>query len=193
MAQPLLVSNFVPTLGEDISDPARYSTTDITAPYYQGVPKAYAATLADSFTAPNNAATGDPTVAGGLAFAPNQIIGGDPDLRELWAYNLIPGTAPHVIIKFSEVEYVNENNVAQTPITEPRYLTLQTFKYSAAGPGHSAGDIITTFVKNNVYTLSDIRFDIDDIEDVPEEDGLDVLIQVNLMHWIDNEIEWSDE
>lgn len=107
----------------------------------------------------------------------------------VWAYNVFPTTVPHVIIKLTDVKYTDSATGTQVELPV-QYLTVQSFKYAA---GHAdAGNDVTAFAANNIYTLGDIQFNYNDMTHVPYEETMAVLVEVQMMKWLDNAIEWNN-
>lgn len=111
----------------------------------------------------------------------------------VWAYNVFPTTVPHIIIKLTDVSYTDVNTTASTSnaVTgATQFLTVQSFKY---GPGHDeAGEPVAAFAANNIYTLSGIQFSYKDMTHVPYEENMTVLVDVQMMKWLDNAIVWNN-
>lgn len=168
--QDMTIASTAGTVIDGEDDPDAYSTT-------AGTVYASGELAAKLYDAPG-AASGSP-----LAVAATGV----------WAYNLFPTTVPHVIIKLTGVSYTDENTDAGTDNTVTgltQFLTVSSFKY---GPAHDdAGDPVVAFLKNNIYTLSDIQFSYADMTHVPYEETMDVLVEVQMMSWIDNAIVWNN-
>ncbi len=149
----------------------KYSTSDPLAPYGTGNA---GETMADYL---------DIDASG----SPLSVV---PATKSIWAYNLFPGNAPHVIVRFSEVtlsQWDGTGTQIGTPITitDPRFITVKGFLFDGGGT-------VSGFEANHIYTIDDIAFDYDDLTDEPEKEPLDVLVRVNLMPWKDHSIVWDN-
>lgn len=127
----------------------------------------------------------------------------DPDAEDptarVWAYNLLPGAVPHIVVRFSKVvikdsEDQIEDEDPDDPsddvtedITEggtiPYFITVRGFNVGATP--------VTTFAVNNLYTLSNLAFNYTDLSEIPEDNSLNVLVNVEMMKWKNNEITWN--
>lgn len=172
----IYVNNYYPTmtvgstLGTIIhsgDDADKYSKTVGTTPYTSG---RSGEKLADAL---GTAATGNP-----LSVTATGV----------WAYNVFPSaTVPHVVIKLTGIKY--SDNGSQVDLGT-QYLTVQSFKYAT---GHAnAGQVVPAFTANNIYTLSDIQFSYEDLSHIPYEESMDVLVEVQMMKWINNNIIWNN-
>lgn len=113
----------------------------------------------------------------------------EPTGGNYWVYNVFPGEVAHIVIKLTGIKYTDSANGTQKTIDDARFLTLAGFKY---GTGHDdAGDDVTAFEPTNTYTLSNISFDFDDLTTVPYDETMNVLVEVEMMTWVDNPIEWK--
>ncbi len=149
----------------------KYSTTDPLAPYATGNA---GETMADYLNIP---ASGSPL----------SVV---PATKSVWAYNLFPGNAPHVIVRFSELtvsQWDATGTQIGTPvtITDPRFITVNGFLFDGGGS-------VSGFEANHIYTIDDIAFDYDDVTEEPEQEPLDVLVRINLMPWKDHSIVWDN-
>ncbi len=118
---------------------------------------------------------------GAATLDPRQLAAGT---GKVWAYNLFPGEAAHIIIKITNIAY-KFGGVAQTPIAGPMYLTVDSFKLT------SDSSEVTEFEPTNIYTLDNIAFDYTDLTERPYEETVDVLVEVTMMPWQDNPIVWN--
>ncbi len=72
-----------------------------------------------------------------------------------------------------------------TPVTGKRYLTLDAYKDGSSNP-------LTAFAKANVYKISNIQFDENDLSVTPETKPMDVDVTVSTIAWAVNTIEWDN-
>ncbi len=135
--------------------------------------------------------------------------------EHVWAYNVHPSNqvtvaeddeyqdtdVPHVVVRFSEVTITIEDldpdddiDIATTTeniaATGPQFITLARYRFGAGDD--NAGDLITRFDKNQIYTLGDIRFNFDNLNPIPEADPMDVHVTVEMIPWTDHPIVWDN-
>jgi hypothetical protein len=169
-----------------------------TTPRYVPANGGYA--VLDNFAAPDNAASGTPLALLPDADAPTKV----------WAYNLLAGTPPHIVIRFSKVvikdsqkqapdedpsdpadDVLEEITAVASPdapmfLYKPYYITVKGFLDSTSAS-------VTSFAVNNLYTLGDLQFDYTDLTEQPEDNSLNVLVNVEMMKWVDNPITWDKD
>lgn len=106
----------------------------------------------------------------------------------VWAYNVFPqSSAPHIIVKISDIDYTI-NGVAQSTITADKWLTIDSYKKAGATPV----ELVSSFVANNIYTLSDIKFNFNDLTDTPYTTTVDVNVEVEMFKWEEHQLEWDN-
>lgn len=165
--QDMTVGSTAGTIIDGADNAGKYSTAAGTSYATGGIGEKLCDVL-------KTAATGSP-----LAVAANGV----------WAYNLFPTTVPHIIIELTNVKYTD--SATGTQITIPsQFIAVQSFKYA---PGHAnAGEVVTNFAANNIYTLSDIQFNFTNMVHSPYEKTMDVLVEVQMMKWLNNGIVWNN-
>jgi hypothetical protein len=119
-----------------------------------------------------------------------------PAAGKTWNYNLFPNAAivPHIVVKLSDI-YISKDGAPEELFNGggDHFLTLTKFSFGSAVGGHSAGDLVTKFEANNIYTLGDIQFNFTHLSVTPEPTPIDVLVKVTMAEWVDNPIVWEEE
>ena len=127
-------------------------------------------------------------VATGLSYSPDSEFygtGADELTTPVWAYNVFPTPAstiasvPHIIVMFSEVKWTLDGGSENT-LTD-YFLTVKGLKKSSVA--------LESIDKGNVYTFADIRFNQNQLTDVPEVQTISALVDVEIMKWKDNAVE----
>ena len=98
-----------------------------------------------------------------------------------YGYMLLRGTPADVVVKL---------NVAYTDGTDAdKFLTITKYTYNSTwddyfGTTHQEGELVSEFLRGHVYRLSDIRFDVTNLTDVPYETTKTVTASVEVMPWV---------
>lgn len=105
---------------------------------------------------------------------------------DYYGYMLLQGTPCHVVVKLS-VNYADNT-------TAEKFLTITNYKYSSTftdylNQTHQAGENVAEFLRGHVYKLSDIKFDVTDLTDVPYETTKTVTAEVEVLPWVGVEVE----
>ncbi len=116
---------------------------------------------------------------------------------KVWAYNVLPGATPHIVVRFSKVVVKDSYEQPSDP-GEPEVLTTLTgpdkpLFITVRGFLNGESEKITSFAVNNVYTLGDIAFDRSDLSEIPEDESLNVVVNVEMLKWKDNPITWDKD
>lgn len=103
-----------------------------------------------------------------------------------WGYMTLQGTPCHVIVKL-KVTY-NDGT------TQDKFLTINRYKYAHGmtdgfGGTHIKGDYIDNFLRGHVYKLTDIKFDVTNLTDVPYETTKTVTANVEVLAWVGVDVE----
>lgn len=133
--------------------------------------------------------------APGLSFYPDGTNGStntDPGAtpKQAWAYQVVPSTVvpptspadvPHMILKLTEVEYV-DNPLGR----ETLYVTVTKYKDVADQP-------ITEFKRGNVYRINNLVFTHNEATNIPYENNINVTATVTVEPWVINDInpDWN--
>jgi hypothetical protein len=165
-----------------------------TTPRYVPANGGYA--VLDNPTSPDNAASGLPLT----------LMPADGDATKVWGYNLLAGTPPHIVIRFSKVVIKDsQDQVPGEDPTDPSDDVLEEITLDASNPtfGYKPYYItvkgfldgtnapVASFAVNNLYTMGDLSFDYADLTEQPEDNSLNVLVSVEMMEWVDNPIIWD--
>ncbi len=129
--------------------------------------------------------------AGTLTLLAGAELAGPPATPKVWAYNLMPGVPPHVIIRFSKLVITDSSNSNPTEEIDMSEDGSKPLFISAKGFLDSNNERVNAFAVNNVYTLDNIAFNWSDLAEVPEDESLNVQVNVTMMKWKDNPITWE--
>lgn len=97
----------------------------------------------------------------------------------IFGYQIAAGAAPRIILELTDVLIERSN---QTPQTEDRMFVTVTGFTTTSGP-------LTTFTKGNVYKVTNITFDEDDITTTPDPVLIKVTVNVTVTPWVINTID----
>lgn len=98
-----------------------------------------------------------------------------------YGFMLLRGTPADVVVKLN-VTYADGT-------TADKFLTITNYKYASVwtdylGTTYQAGTDVNEFLRGHVYKLTDIRFDVTDLTDVPYETTKTVTAVVEVMPWV---------
>lgn len=182
----------------DIRNQASWSTAWATYftpintnfPYYLGGspagPTDWVANALSTYCTPTNSA---------LSFYPDPTNGStntNPGVtpKRAWAYQVCPSTTvavgapadvPHLILKLTEVIYVDNPLGAST-----QYLTITKYK-------DDLGNSIPEFKKGNVYRIQNLLFSANETTNQPYEKNINVTATVSVAPWVINNVnpDWN--
>lgn len=182
----------------DIKNQASWSTSWATYftsantnfPYYVGGspagPSDWVANALSTYCTPATAA---------LTFYPDANVGStnvDPAVtpKRAWAYQVCPSTTvavgspadvPHLILKLTEVTYVN--NALGLPT---QYLTVTNYKDVNGNP-------VTEFKRGNIYRIQNLIFSANESTNQPYEKNINVTATVTVAPWVINDVipDWN--
>ncbi len=148
----------------------------------------------DEPAAPGNVAEGMP-----LSLLPDPDAD-DPESR-VWAYNLLPGTVPHIVVRFSKIVIKDSNDqIEDEDPDDPsddilEEITAGDKDYFITVKGfNDAGKVaIDKFLADNLYTLPDLVFNYTDLSETPEDNSLNVQVNVTMLPWKENIISWNKD
>jgi hypothetical protein len=103
----------------------------------------------------------------------------------VWAYNLLPTTVPHIIVRLSGISYTVGEGEAQT-LAGDKWLTVSSYHLD------SDDTTVDKFLAGNVYTLNDLRFNFSHLTDLPETQDSDVRVYVTVTPWVNHDIHWEN-
>ncbi|MDR1671667.1 MAG: hypothetical protein LBR57_04015 [Alistipes sp.] len=121
---------------------------------------------------------------GAAVGSPLSVVPGDTRGR-VWAYNLVPATVPHFIVRLSGIEYREGDGEVKT-LPGDKWLTVAAYHMTEGDTS------INEFLAGNVYMLSNLVFDWSNLTDLPETQEGDVRVYVNVIPWLVNDIHWGD-
>lgn len=96
-----------------------------------------------------------------------------------WAFNVLAGTQPHIIVRVEDV-----TPAAGSPVTfKPLYfLTISGFKYSS---GSNIGDEIGGMEGGKVYRIANVPFELKNLTEEPEQTKINVSVTIEMLTWED--------
>ncbi len=171
------------------TDWSSYFTNNINFPYYAGgspsSPSDWTANAFVDYCTPTSA---------GLSFYPDQNNGSTvtppvTNPKPAWAYQVCPSTVPttgqttpvadipHIILKLTEVQYVN-NPLGATTL----YVVVSKYKNSVTN------DNILEFKRGNVYRIENLIFTQTQATNKPYDSNISVTCNVTVEPWVINTI-----
>lgn len=99
-----------------------------------------------------------------------------------FGFMLLRGTPADVVVKLN-VTYADNTEAV-------KFLTITNYKYGSTwedklnNTTHQAGESVAEFLRGHVYKLTDIKFDVTDLTDVPYETTKTVTAIVEVMPWV---------
>lgn len=99
-----------------------------------------------------------------------------------FGFMLLRGTPADVVVKLN-VAYADNTNAV-------KFLTITNYKYGSTWEDklnkvtHQAGETVAEFLRGHVYKLTDIKFDVKDLTDIPYETTKTVTAIVEVMPWV---------
>jgi hypothetical protein len=130
-----------------------------------------------------------------LTDIPDQATGaGDPPAvlagataTGVWAYNLLPTTIPHIVIRLSDVQYTIGTGEPRT-LAGFKWLTVSRYHFDA-GTGDTP---VEEFEPGEVYTIGNLVFNWSHMTDLPETKDGDVNVKVTVAPWVNNDVHWDN-
>lgn len=168
-----------------------FTSANTSFPYYVGGspagPSDWVANALSTYCTPVGAAA--------LIFYPDPTNGStstNPGVtpKLAWAYQVCPSTTvavgspadvPHLILKLTEVAYVNN------PLGLPtQYLTVTKYKDDQGAP-------VTEFKRGNVYRIQNLVFSANESTNQPYEKNINVTATVTVAPWVINNVnpDWN--